>query len=148
VTRDFTERKRTEEVLLLEITNVLVSKLDIRELLAALSSSLSRVRPHHYANLAFQEPETKQLRVLVVGCPYEEDPIHQGVLLPLEGSPSGLAFRSGKPLLLNHIDGAGASPSMPGTNLSRSRHLSRTDDCRARSRADKSCSHMDCLAPL
>ena len=64
VIRDFTDRKRAEEALLLEITTVLVSKLDIRELLAAASASLSRVKPHDYASLALQEPETKQLRVL------------------------------------------------------------------------------------
>jgi len=112
VTRDFTDRKRAEEALVLEITNVLVSKLDIRELLAALSASLSRVRPHDYANLTLQESGTQHLRVLAVGSPYEEDPIHQGALLPLEGSPSGLAFTSGKPLLLNHIDSAGFSPEV------------------------------------
>jgi formate hydrogenlyase transcriptional activator len=104
VTRDFTDRKRAEEALVLEITNVLVSKLNIRELLAAISTSLSRVMPHEYANLTIQDPRTKRLRVLSVDNPDEEDPIHGGTLLPLEGSPAGLAFRSGEPLLLNHFD--------------------------------------------
>ena len=112
VTRDFTDRKRAEEALVLEITNVLVSKLDIQELLAAISASISRVRPHEYANLTLQDPETKQLRVLAVDSPYEEDPIHQGALLPLKGSPSGLAFSSGKPLLLNHINTTTFSPEV------------------------------------
>jgi PAS domain S-box-containing protein len=112
VTRDRTERKRTEEALVLEITNVLVSKLDIRELLAAISASIARVRPHDYANVAIKDAETPQLRVLALALPYEEDPIYQGVLLPLEGSPAGLAFRSGKPLLLNHFDSAAFSPEV------------------------------------
>ena len=112
VTRDFTGRKRAEEALVLEITNVLVSKLDIGELLAAISASLSRVKTHEYANLVLQDPETKQLRVLAVDCPYEEDPIHQGAPLPLEGSPAGLAFSSGKPLLLNQMDVARFAPEV------------------------------------
>ena len=114
VTRDFTDRKRAEEALMLEITNVLVSKLDIRDLLAAISTSLSRVKPYEYANLALQDPSTKQLRVLPLGSPYEEDPIQQGALLPLEGSPAGLAFSSREPLLLNLIDTARFSPEIMG----------------------------------
>ena len=112
VMRDFTERKRVEEALVLEISNVLVSQLDIRELLAAISASLRRVRPHDYANLALHDPQTGQLRVLALDSPYEQDPIHQGVLLPLEGSPAGRAFSSGKPLLLDHIDPGSFSPEI------------------------------------
>jgi formate hydrogenlyase transcriptional activator len=114
VTRDITDRKRVEEALLLEITNVLASKLDIRDLLTAIAASLSRVKPHDYANLALQDSETKQLHVLSLDCPYQEDPIHQGAPLPLEGSPAGVAFSSGKPLLLNHIDTSGFSPEISG----------------------------------
>jgi PAS domain S-box-containing protein len=112
VMRDFTDRKRAEEALVLEISNVLVSQLDIRQLLAAISASLSRVRPHDYANLALHDPQTGQLRVLALDSPYEQDPIHQGVFLPLEGSPAGRAFGSGKPLLLDHIDPGSFSPEI------------------------------------
>ena len=98
VTRDFTDRKRAEEALVLEITNLLVSKLDIRDLLAAISTSISRVKQHDYANLALQDPGTQQFRVLPVDSPYEEDPIHQGALLPLdEGSDRGTRRRCPPP---------------------------------------------------
>jgi len=114
VTRDFTDRKRAEEALVLEITNVLVSKLDIRELLAAISTSLSRVKLHDYANLALRDSGTEQFRVLPVDSPYEEDPIHHGALLPLKGSPAGVAFSSREPLLLDLIDTARFSPEIIG----------------------------------
>ena len=101
VTRDFTERKRADEALMLEITNALVSKLDIAGLLGAISASLARVKPHDYANLALREPGTSQLRLMPLERPHEEDMIHQGMLLPIKGSPAGLAFSSGKPVLLD-----------------------------------------------
>jgi PAS domain S-box-containing protein len=125
VMRDFTDRKRAEEALVLEITNVFVSQLDIRELLAAISAGLRRVRPHDYSNLALHDSEARQLRVLALDSPYEQDPIHQGVLLPLEGSPAGLAFTSGKPLLLNHIDPGNFSPEI----ISRLAHASVKSAC-------------------
>jgi formate hydrogenlyase transcriptional activator len=109
VMRDVTDRRRVEEALVLEVTNILVSKLDIRDLLTAIAGCLSRVKTHDYSNLALQDSGTLQLHVLSLDCPYEEDPIHRGAPLPIEGSPAGAAFRSGKPLLLNHIDASGFS---------------------------------------
>jgi PAS domain S-box-containing protein len=114
VTRDITDRKRVEDALVLEITNVLVSQLDIRELLTAIAAILRRVKPYEHANLSLNDSETTQLRVLSLDCPYAEDPIHQGALLPLDGSPAGLAFSTGKPLLLNHIDTSRFSPEIVG----------------------------------
>ena len=110
VTRDRTDRKRAGEALVLEVTNLLVSKLDIRELLTGISASLNRVKPHDYANVALKDPETSQLRVLALAVPYDDDPIYHGTLLPVEGSPAGLAFRSGKPLVLDRFDGANFLP--------------------------------------
>lgn len=60
------------QAVLLEITNVLVSQLDIRELLAAISASLRRVRPHDYANLTLHDSETWQLRVLITNANYAD----------------------------------------------------------------------------
>ena len=112
VTRDFTERKRAEEALILEITNVLVSKLDIAGLLSAISASLTRVKPHDYGNLALREQGTSQLRLMPLAHPHEKDLIHQGVLLPIKGSPAGLAFSSGKTVVLNQLETHRFSPEV------------------------------------
>jgi formate hydrogenlyase transcriptional activator len=103
VTRDITQRKVAEEAVVLSITGVLLSQLDVRELLGAIAVSLRRVRPYDYANVALEEPGTTQMRVLALDSPYEDDPIHQGALIPLDGSPAGLTFRTGAPLLLEHV---------------------------------------------
>ena len=104
VTRDFTQRKRAEEALLLEITNVLVSNLDIRRLLAAISASIRQVMPHDYAALALYDPESKKLRLQVLDSSFGKELTPSETLLALEGTPAGWAFTSRQPLVLNRID--------------------------------------------
>ncbi len=111
VTRDFTERKRAEEALLLEITNALISKLDISSVLAAISASIRRLKPHLYASIALYDPEVKKLRLQVLtAMPGKEQP--QLTLLPLEGSPAGWAFTRREPLVLNHMETEGFNPEI------------------------------------
>src|SRR5579884_601906 len=100
--RDITDRRRAEDALLLQVTNVLVSNLDIRELLFAIGASLGQILPHSYASLALHDPNSNELSLLPLDSPYDDaDPVHQGMTLPMEGSPEGWVFTSGKPLLLN-----------------------------------------------
>jgi protein-histidine pros-kinase len=97
---DITERKRAEEALVLEITNALISKLDLDSLLAAISAGIRRLKPHLYASLALYDPEAKKLRLQVLtAMPGKEHP--QLTLLPLEGSPAGWAFTRREPPLLS-----------------------------------------------
>jgi formate hydrogenlyase transcriptional activator len=69
VTRDFTERKRAEEALLLEVTNALISNRDIQTLLAAISASIRQVIPHDYSSLALYDPGTDKLRFYLLYAP-------------------------------------------------------------------------------
>jgi len=63
ITRDFTDRKRVEEALLLQLSEVLLSNVDIRKLLSAISASIQKVVPHDVGILGLQDPVTDQLRV-------------------------------------------------------------------------------------
>ena len=56
VTRDVTERKREKEAFLLEITNALISNLDIHGVLGAISSCLHQVQQFDFATLALYDP--------------------------------------------------------------------------------------------
>ena len=56
-------RERDRLQVLLEITNTLVSELDIRDLFPASSPALRRVMPSEYSSLALIVPGTDQLRV-------------------------------------------------------------------------------------
>ncbi|MGH9470009.1 MAG: sigma 54-interacting transcriptional regulator [Terriglobia bacterium] len=123
LTRDFTARKRAEDTLLLEITNVLVSNLDARELLNAIRSTLGQVAPHDYGALALHEPGSEVLRLIPLDeSPGEPDPFHGGALLPIEGSPEGWAFARGEPLALHTLADPRFSRSATGPMIEAGMH--------------------------
>jgi formate hydrogenlyase transcriptional activator len=81
--------------LLLEVNNLLVSRLDYPELLEALSDSLDRVVKHDHASIALCERESGKLRLQAVtrsGSPGVIEPHSE---LPLDRSAAGVTFASG-----------------------------------------------------
>jgi PAS domain S-box-containing protein len=100
VTRDITERKRVREAFILEVTNVLLSSLDISKLLAAIGSCVRQVKPFDYATLSIYDSETKKLRVHSVGVAPGTAPLPTGIFIPITGSPHGWSYVSRKPLIL------------------------------------------------
>jgi formate hydrogenlyase transcriptional activator len=91
------ERDRSR--LLLEINNILVSTLDLRELLSAISACLKRVMPHDGASLALYDPVSHMLRASALEFPGHEDVMMAGELFPLEGNPAGLALTTRRTVL-------------------------------------------------
>ena len=84
------ERDRSQ--LLLEVNNMLVSNLNLRELLAAISACLQRVIAHDMAGLALYDSASNKLRVSALDFPTNEDFFIEDEIVPLEGNPGGLAF--------------------------------------------------------
>ena len=68
VARDITEGKRAREAFLLEVTNALVSSLDVRQLLAAIAACLRQVKPFDYATLAQLAGRPKAVRAVGTAC--------------------------------------------------------------------------------
>lgn len=91
------ERDRSQ--LLLEINNTLVSNLNLRELLAAISACLRNVMPHDLAGLSLYDPTIKKLRVTALEFPEHEDVFIEDEIIELEGNPRGLAFTRREPML-------------------------------------------------
>jgi formate hydrogenlyase transcriptional activator len=87
---------------LLEVNNAIVSKLDLRALLNAISASLRRVIHHEYTSLALYEEDKNKMRVLALDFPQGRGLIHEEMLVPLEGSIAGSAFRNRRPVVLDH----------------------------------------------
>ncbi|MGH9433709.1 MAG: PAS domain S-box protein [Terriglobia bacterium] len=113
ITRDFTARKRAEEALLLEITNVLLSNLDIRKLLSAISASLRQVAPHDYASLALYDPEVKKLRLHLLNSPSRLDLTAEEMFISTEDTPAGLSFSSRQPVVVDRLaDGRFVTPTI------------------------------------
>ena len=94
------ERDRSQ--LLLEINNTLVSNLNLRELLSAISHSLNTVMPHDAAALALYDESLKQLRLTALDFPSHEEPCSAGEIIPLEGTSAGLAFTTREPVLSDY----------------------------------------------
>jgi PAS domain S-box-containing protein len=108
VTRDITEGKRAREAFLLEMTNALVSNLDVRQLLSAIASCVRQVKPFDYANLALYDASSHQLRVRALSSSTDADvnPDSGEQAMPsLGSSPAGWAYTTRKPLLLKGQSG-------------------------------------------
>ena len=103
VTRDFTERKQAEEALLLQVTNTLISNLDISRLLAAISASIRQVASYDYCGLALFDSSSEQLRIHMLEAPSGRKVPPDGTPISLGGSPAGRAFTSREPVVLNHV---------------------------------------------
>lgn len=100
-------RERDRSQLLLEINNTLVSNLNIRELISAISACLNRVLPHDAAGLALYDPSINKLRVTALEFPANEDVFIEDEIVDLEGTAGGLAFTTRQPVLRTHGDLAG-----------------------------------------
>jgi GAF domain-containing protein len=104
VTRDFTDRKRAEEAVMLQLSNALLSSMDVRKLLTAISASIREVLPHDAATLALYDEATHSLVVQFLSDKHGE--VQRGdTRLPVEGSPAGEAFLKREPLILDKLNG-------------------------------------------
>src|SRR5262249_9515402 len=92
-------RERERSALLLELNNTLVSNLNLRELLSAISACLGRVMPHDAAGLALHDPLINKLRVTALEFPTDEEVFVEGEIIELEGTPAGRAFTTRQPVM-------------------------------------------------
>jgi formate hydrogenlyase transcriptional activator len=98
-------RERDHSQLLLEINNTLVSNLNLRQLLSAISGCLRRVMPHDLAGLALHDPAINKLRVTALEFPEHEEAFVEGEIIDLEENPGGRAFTTRQPVIsgLDHL---------------------------------------------
>src|SRR4029077_8902874 len=94
-------RERDRLRVLLEVNNAVVSKLALHDLLNATSASLRRVIHHEYTSLALFEPTTNKMRVMALDFPQGKGLIREEMIVPLDGSMTGKAFRTRQPLVLD-----------------------------------------------
>lgn len=107
VTRDFTDRKRAEEAVLLQLSSALLATTDVRALLGAISASLREVLPHDCATLGVHEPDRDALQIQFLG-----DDVAQSreTCISIEGSPAGRAFLTREPVLVASLQDAQFTP--------------------------------------
>jgi formate hydrogenlyase transcriptional activator len=103
-------RERDRLKVLLEITNTLVSELDIRELFPSITACLRRVVPGEYSSLALLEPGAGQLRAHALVFEGNPEIIPQGAAAPIDEVPGGQAVETRRPVILD-ATGLGRYPS-------------------------------------
>jgi formate hydrogenlyase transcriptional activator len=103
VTRDFTERKKSQDALLLELSSALLSSLDIQKLLSAIASSIQQVVPHDYSSLCLYDQATGELQEhILTGV---QAPSSTPLSLSVENSTAGRVFTSRERLVFNSFEG-------------------------------------------
>ena len=90
--------------LLLEVTNAVVSHLDLDALFTAVSACLRKVIRHDGSSLVLYEPETRQYRVHVLDFTNNTSFVEEGQADPECKGPSGVAIRTRKAAILTEHD--------------------------------------------
>src|SRR5580704_9878630 len=115
---NFTASRKAQEQLklLLDLTNSVVSTLDLRELLRNIAANLRRVMQCDFAGVGLPDPEdSTQLRLYAVDFPESKGFIREEVLIPIEGTPPGKAFQTGEPYVAKVDDMAHMAPDSPAS---------------------------------
>ncbi|HKO31980.1 MAG TPA: sigma 54-interacting transcriptional regulator [Nitrospiraceae bacterium] len=97
-------RERDRLSLVLEVNNAVVSHLELRKLLKAISGCLGRVIPHDLAWFCLYDPSTQQLQTHALDFPSNQDFTEAGDPIPLEGTPEGLAFTTQQTVLIKSLN--------------------------------------------
>ena len=94
-------RERDRLQVLLEITNTLVSELDIRDLFPSITACLRRAVPHEYSSLALRLPGTDQLRVHALVFDGPGGVLEEGATAAMSETPAGEAVETRRPVILD-----------------------------------------------
>jgi formate hydrogenlyase transcriptional activator len=125
---DERERERLEDELrhehdrlrlLLEITNSMTSKLDLRRLVESLSTNLLSVTRCDFCALLLPDADSGELRVTVLYNPEARGALCDGSLIPLYGSTCGKAFRTGKTQNIDRFEDVRGDPDSFGNSVGR-----------------------------
>ena len=102
---DIDKRKQAEDrlQLLLDVTNQVVSNLQLRDLLRAISASVRRVMHCDLVGVFLPDSEGNRLQTFVLDFPASKGFIREEYC-SMEGSLGGFVFRSGKPWTGNTSD--------------------------------------------
>jgi len=94
------EQKHLET--LLRITNAVVSKLEMKDLLEEVAVSVRSVVGNQYCSLVLLDAATDTLRWEAVHFPGREDVISPGTIKPMDDSPASTSFRTRKPFVVDY----------------------------------------------
>ena len=107
-------RERDRLRLLLEITNSMTSKLNLRRLVDVLSTNLLRVTRSDFCGLLLPDGNSGELRLTTLYNPESRGFISDGAAVPLHGSVCGKIFRTGKSQYFDSLEALRDDPETFG----------------------------------
>jgi formate hydrogenlyase transcriptional activator len=107
-------RERDRLRLLLEITSSVTARLELRQMLEALSSNLFKVMQCDVSALLLPDSENAALRVTILHNPDARGPFREGSLVPMNGSISGQVIRKAKSVRIDHFEDFREDPEVYG----------------------------------
>jgi formate hydrogenlyase transcriptional activator len=113
------QRERDRLRLLLEITNSMISKLDLRSLVEVLSKSLLSVTQCDFCALLLPDTDSGQLRITTLYNPEARGSLCDGTLIPVHGSSCDKAFRTGKTQHFHSFEEVRDDPEYFGSSAGR-----------------------------
>src|SRR5271155_2757367 len=108
------QRERDRLRLLLEITSSVTSRLDLRQMVEALSTNLFKVMQCDVSALLLPDSESGALRVTLLHNPDMRGPFREGSLVPMNSSISGQVLRKGKSIRIDSFEQVRADPKIYG----------------------------------
>jgi len=100
--------------LLLEITTSVTSRLDLRQVVEALSTNLFRLLRCDVSALLLPDSESGELRVTTLYNPDARGPLREGSLVPMNSSISGQVLRKGKSIRIDSFEQVREDPEIFG----------------------------------
>jgi len=100
--------------LLLDITNSETSRLDIRQVVGALSTNLARVMQCDVSALLLPDAESGDLRVNILYNPDARGPMREGSLVPMNSSISGQVLRTARSIRIDSFEHVREDPEIFG----------------------------------
>src|SRR5208282_1867310 len=108
------QRERDRLRLLLEITSGVTSRLDLRQVVEALSTNLFRVMQCDVSVLLLGDSESGELRVTTLHNPDARGPFREGSLVPMNSSISGQVLRTAKTVRIDSFERVREDPEIYG----------------------------------
>lgn len=98
--------------LLLDLTNTIVSTLELREVLRTVCSNVRRVMDCVSVAIELFDPENNQVQVYTLDFPDSKGYLKEGFSVPIENTFSDRAFQTRKPVIVVGLDQAKMSPPL------------------------------------
>jgi formate hydrogenlyase transcriptional activator len=106
------EERNKQRELLLELTNSIVSDLDLTRVLQEVARGVRRVVPSSVAVVVLPDESPGHLRIEALDFPEGKGLLQQGLVVPIDGTMAGKAFKDGAPVVANQIDPRNYSPDV------------------------------------